>query len=60
MKRHTIDYYMDGYKTVAFCKVCSAENDLTEPCSGKPQLPAPLDTRQKDLDNLRDWVDSQK
>ena len=34
--RHAIDYYMDGYQMVAFCKTCSAEGDkLLEPCSGK-------------------------
>ena len=23
--RHILDYYMDGYTAVPFCKVCSAE-----------------------------------
>lgn len=32
---HVIDYYMDGYQPVSFCKVCSAEGDkLFDDCSG--------------------------
>ena len=35
-KQHTLDYYMDGYIAVPYCKVCSAEGlKLTEDCSGK-------------------------
>ena len=35
-KQHTLDYYMDGYTAVPYCKVCSAEGlKLTEDCSGK-------------------------
>ncbi len=60
-KRHTIDYYMDGFKVIAFCKACSAEGEkLFEGCQGKPDLPKQLDTRQKDLDNQRDYLDSIK
>lgn len=33
--RHVIDYYLDGYCMIAFCKVCSAESDkLLEDCPG--------------------------
>lgn len=33
---HVIDYYMDGYHPVSFCKVCSAEGDkLFDECPGK-------------------------
>lgn len=39
MTRHVIDYYMDGYKAISFCKLCSKEDQqLLEPCSG------PIDT----------------
>ncbi len=35
-KRHVIDYYLDGYVTVAFCKICSAEGEkLLEDCPQK-------------------------
>ena len=34
--RHVIDFYMDGYVPISFCKVCSAEGDkLFEDCPGK-------------------------
>lgn len=34
-KLHTIDYYMDTWRTIPFCKICSAEGDLlAEDCSG--------------------------
>lgn len=37
---HVIDYYMDGYQPVSFCKVCSAEGDkLFEECPGKYEKP---------------------
>lgn len=33
--RHVTDYYMDGHKAIAFCKVCSKEDQqLLEPCTG--------------------------
>lgn len=32
---HVLDFYMDGYQAVSFCKVCSAEGDkLIEDCQG--------------------------
>ena len=33
--RHTIDFYMDSYVPIAFCKICSAEGQkLIDTCSG--------------------------
>lgn len=50
--RHVIDYYMDGYKAIAFCKVCSKEDQqLLEPCTG--QIDTPLyfrDMSKKEFD----------
>jgi len=38
--RHVIDYYMDGFTMIAFCKVCSAEGDaLFEECKGLIETP---------------------
>jgi hypothetical protein len=35
IKPHITDFYMDGYNTVTFCKVCSAEGDrLLDECQG--------------------------
>lgn len=35
-KLQVIDYYMDGYQPVSFCKICSTEGDkLFEECPGK-------------------------
>lgn len=32
-KLHSTGYYMDGYKAVAFCKVCGAEGlELIDDC----------------------------
>jgi len=37
---HVLDFYMDGYQAVSFCKVCSAEGDrLFEDCPGKINEP---------------------
>jgi hypothetical protein len=34
-RRHTVDYYMDNYVPIEFCKICSAEGDrLLEECQG--------------------------
>jgi hypothetical protein len=60
MTRHILDYYMDGFQAIPFCKLCSAEGDaLFNSCSGKPSV-TPLNTTQKDLDNQRDWLDSRR
>jgi len=33
--QHSLSYYLDGYKRVPYCKVCSAEGDeLSSECSG--------------------------
>lgn len=33
MTQHVIDYYLDGFTSIQFCKLCSAEGDaLQEPC----------------------------
>ncbi len=43
--QHVIDYYMDGYTPIAFCKVCSAEGDkLLEDCPKK--IEKPLDEKK--------------
>ena len=35
-KPHVTDFYMDGFQTVQFCKVCSAEGlALAEDCPQK-------------------------
>ena len=35
-KRHVIDFYMDGFQAVQFCKVCSAEGDMLHDDCGGP------------------------
>lgn len=35
-KQHALDYYLDGFVTVAYCKRCSAEGEkLLEDCPQK-------------------------
>lgn len=35
---HVIDFYMDGYMAISYCKVCSAEgNKLFDECTGPIQ-----------------------
>lgn len=44
IKPHVTDFYMDGYNTVTFCKVCSAEGlGLVENCQGYTPLPCVVD-----------------
>ena len=56
MRRHTIDYYMDGYQAVSYCKVCSAEGDkLIEACIGEPVVKVPTKSQQEIADDARDY-----
>lgn len=53
-KRHTIDYYMDGFKVIAFCEVCSAEGDkLLENCPQETEAPKKYIDPQKIIRDLR-------
>lgn len=57
--RHVIDYYLDGFQMMAFCKVCSAEgNGLFDECKGKPTVNSPVSHVQNKSDNDRDALDS--
>lgn len=58
MTNHQLATYSDGFVLVYYCSVCSAEGDkLLNKCGQKVPSLTPLDTRQKDLDNRRDWLD---
>ncbi len=44
IKPHITDFYIDGYNTVTFCKICSAEGlGLVEDCNGFEPAPCLVD-----------------
>lgn len=59
MTQHRLNHYMDGFKRVEYCEICSAESDaLFCDCPGElkspPTQPKTNDIVGKSLDKMED------
>lgn len=53
-KQHALDYYLDGFVTVAYCKRCSAEGEkLLEDCPQKVVLDQTISEKSIDEKKLK-------
>ena len=57
MRQHQLDIYKDGYQSVPFCKICSAEGEkLSLGCAGTDEdefLKEKIKNIWKDIDKLK-------
>jgi len=55
MRQHQLDIYKDGYQSIPFCKICSAEGDrLSLECVGMMEI----DPLEENIKNI--WKDIDK
>lgn len=59
MTKHKLSTYGIEHNKISFCRICSAEGQqLLENCPGEVPILKAKSPSQKDLDNMRDWLDS--
>ena len=52
MRQHQLDIYKDGYQSIPFCKMCSAEGEkLSQECVGMTEID-PLEEKIKNIQNI--------
>ena len=57
MRQHQLDIYKDGYQSIQFCKICSAEGEkLSQECVGTDEdefLKEKIKNLWKDVDKIK-------
>jgi len=57
MRQHQLDIYKDGYQSIPFCKICSAEGEkLSQECVGTDEdefLKEKIKNLWKDVDKIK-------
>ena len=65
MRQHQLDIYKDGYQSIQFCKICSAEGEkLSQECVGTDEDEFLKEKIKNILNNIRHiypsfWVEAQ-